>query len=150
MTDTRYTPPESAGGSTMRTQSGWTGWVVFAGVVMLLVGVIQAVHGLAALFKDDYFAVTQNGLAIAVDLTTWGWFHLVLGLVLLGAGFCVMIGQWWARAVGVVVAGLSLLVNFASLAAYPVAAVVMIVIDLLVIYALVVHGREMKPDYANY
>jgi hypothetical protein len=148
MSDTTSTRAgSSAGGSTIPTQTGWTGWIAFAGVIMIMLGVIQAIHGLVALFNDEYYAVGRNGLAVSLDFTTWGWIHLILGLVLFAAGFGVMVGQWWARALGVIVAGLSALVNFAFLAAYPVASAIVIAIDVLVIWALTVHGKEMKPEY---
>jgi len=124
--------------------TGWTGWIGFAGVVMILVGIFGAIEGLAALFKDEYFLVVQDRLLVEADFTAWGWTHLILGLIILGAGFGVLVGQMWARVVGVILAVISATVNIAFLAAYPVWSTIIITMDVLVIWALCVHGREMK------
>lgn len=151
MTDTQGARTgQSAGSYSQPTQTGWTGWVVFAGVIMIMLGFIQAIHGLVALFNDDFYAVSSNGLAISADFTTWGWIHLLLGIIVFLAGIGVMAGQMWARLVGIVVALASAVANIGFLAAYPVASSIVIIIDVLVIYALTVHGREMKSEYANY
>jgi hypothetical protein len=124
--------------------SGWLGWVGFAGIMMVLLGTIQVIEGLAALLKDDYFLVTKNDLLVSVSFTTWGWTHLILGLIVAAAGYGVMAGQTWARAVGIVLAMVSALVNLAFMAAYPVWSVIVIAIDVIVIYALAAHGREAR------
>ena len=70
--------------------SGWTGWVVFAGVLMIMMGAYQAILGFVALFDDGYYAVRPDGLVVNVDYTTWGWVHLLLGLLAFFAGFGVI------------------------------------------------------------
>jgi len=126
--------------------TGWVGWIVFSGVLMTMIGVFQAMMGLVALFEDDYYLVGREGLMLTVDYTSWGWVHLILGIVVLLAGFGVMAGQMWARVVGVILAALSAVVNVAFLAAYPVWSIVVITLDVLVIYALTVHGGEVKES----
>jgi hypothetical protein len=123
--------------------SGWVGWIAFAGVMMALVGTFHAMQGLVALFKDDYFLVEQSELTIQVDYTAWGWIHIVGGIIIAGAGFAVFAGKIWARAIGVIVAMASAIVNIGFLAAYPIWSVTMIAIDILVIWALTVHGHEI-------
>jgi hypothetical protein len=125
-------------------QTGWVGWITFAGVMMIMVGSFQAMMGLVALFKSDYYVVTSSDLLVTVSYDSWGWAHLILGALVAATGFGVMAGQMWARVVGVALVALAALVNMAFLAAYPVWAVTLIALDVLVIYALVVHGREMK------
>jgi hypothetical protein len=124
--------------------TGWVGWIGFAGSLMVMLGSFHAIEGLIALFKDDYFLVTRSGLTIDIDYTAWGWAHLAAGAILIFAGIGLFSGQMWARVVGVAVAMLSALVNFSFLAAYPFWSSIMIAVDILVIWALTAHGREMQ------
>ena len=124
--------------------SRWVGWVLFAGCMMIILGTFQVIAGLVALFDDGYYIVTSNDLLISVDYTGWGWVHLVVGVLILAAGFGVLAGQIWARLVGIVFAGLSAIINLGFLAAFPVWSVVMIALDVIVIYALSMHGREVQ------
>jgi hypothetical protein len=142
----------SGGGATvpkksMEAQSevtGWVGWIVFAGTMMSLVGTFHVIQGLVALFDNGYYLVSQNGLVVSVDYTTWGWAHLIAGVVVLGAGLGLFTGRTWARAVGVIVASISAILNFAFIAAFPVWSLTIIALDVFVIYAITAHGAEMK------
>lgn len=140
----RSANPRSTGAAHART--GWYGWVMFAGVMMLLLGSFHAIAGLVALFEDDYFLVTRSGLVVDMDFTAWGWTHLVLGLVVAIAGGALFSGATWARVVAIVVAIISALVNLTFLAAYPLWSGIMIGLDILVIYAVSMHGdpAEMR------
>ncbi|MCP2331780.1 MULTISPECIES: DUF7144 family membrane protein [Actinoalloteichus] len=120
------------------------GWVLFAGIFMILLGAFHVIQGLVALLRSDYFLVTENGLLVQFNFTAWGWIHLVLGVVAVLAGLGIMTGAQWARITGIVLAGLSVLVNLAFLAAYPLWTTLIIAFDILVIYALAVHGREAR------
>jgi hypothetical protein len=133
----RYPSSDRAG------PTGWVGWVIFGGVMMVLVGGFQATMGLVALFNDEYFLVTSNGLLVTADYTTWGWVHLALGVIACIAGFGVMVGQTWARVVGIILAVVSAIVNVGFLAAYPIWSSIVITLDVVVIYAMAVHGREV-------
>jgi hypothetical protein len=141
----RDVPPAGAGPSRYPRASPWVGWIGFAGVLMVILGAVHAFQGLVGIFKDEYFLVSSNGLALKLDFTAWGWVHLILGVVILVAGLCVMAGQMWARIVGVIVAAVSLLANVAFLAAYPLWSLIMIALDIVIIMALTVHGSEIKP-----
>lgn len=127
-----------------RDQTAWVGWIVFAGAMMVLLGMFHAIQGLVALFKDEYFLVAQSGLILSVDFTTWGWTHLIIGLIIAGAGAGLFAGRMWARIVGVLVAMLSAMVNLGFLSAFPIWSALMILLDLLVIWAITVHGSELK------
>ena len=153
MTDTRRTQDSkgagaSGGGHRGTERTAWVGWIMFAGVMMIMLGVFEAIEGLVAIFNDEYFLVPGSDLVVSVDYTTWGWVHLLLGIVVIAAGLGVMVGQMWARVVGIILAVLSAVVNIAFLAAYPVWSTIVITLDVLVIYALTVHGRETKADYS--
>ena len=124
----------------------WIGPIVFAGVMLIILGFFHGFHGFLALFNDGYYAVRKNGLAIHIDYTAWAWTHLIVGTILLVAGFCVLLGQVWARVVGVIVAVLSIVVNAGFLSASPGLTTIMIAVDILVIWALTFHGREVRPE----
>jgi hypothetical protein len=123
--------------------TGWVGMVVFAGVMLLLLGGFQAIQGIVAIFRDEYYLTTTAGLVLTVDYTAWGWTHLLLGAIAILAGVGVLGGQTWARVVGIIIAVVSALANMMFLAAYPVWGTIVIAIDVLVIYALAAHGREV-------
>jgi hypothetical protein len=124
--------------------SGWTGWVVFAGIMLAMMGAFQVIEGLVAIFNQCYYLVGPAGLVVSVDYTWWGWVHLILGVVAVAAGFGLIAGNMAARVVGVIVAMISAVLNLAFLAAYPFWASIIIVVDVVVIYAIVAHGRELK------
>jgi hypothetical protein len=111
--------------------------------MLLVSGVFQSVMGLAALVQDDFYAVTRE-YVFSFDATTWGWIHLVLGVVLALAGIGIITGNLAARIVGVIVAGLSAVANFAFLPWYPVWSITVIAVDVAVIWALTAHGRDIQ------
>jgi hypothetical protein len=123
--------------------SGWVGMVVFGGLMMIVAGTFHAMAGLVGLFNDSYWLVPSSDLVVTVDYTAWGFAHLVLGVLAIAAGAGILAGQAWARVAGVVLAVISALVNIAFLAAYPLWSMLMIALDVLVIYALVAHGKEV-------
>ena len=121
-----------------------TGLIVFAAVAMIMIGVFHAIQGLVALFNDDFYVVGQKW-TFEFDLTTWGWIHLIIGIGVAVAGFFVLNGAVWARVVGIGVAAISAVLNFMWLPYYPIWSLLIIALDVLVIWALTVHGR----DYAS-
>lgn len=130
--------PESQGPQ----RPGWvTGTVVFAGVMMIMIGVLHALAGLVAVARNEFFVATPNYL-YAVDVTSWGWIHLLAGVVIAAAGFAVWAGQAWARALGIALAALSVIANFLFIPYYPVWSLLIIALDVLVILALSVVGRR--------
>ncbi|SEM27108.1 DUF7144 family membrane protein [Nonomuraea pusilla] len=124
--------------------TGWAGWVMFAGVAMIVVGCFQAVMGLVALFNSGFYLITRGGLAIPASLTAWGWVHLIMGVIVALAGAAIIAGQTWGRVVGIALATIQAIVNFAWFPAYPLWSLIVMIVDALVIYALAVHGREMR------
>jgi hypothetical protein len=124
--------------------SRWVGWILFAGVMMIVEGMFHAFQGFVALFEDDFYLVGRRGLTIRIDYTAWGWIHMVLGVIVIAAAIGLLNGRLWGRIIGVILAVLSTLVNAAFLAAYPIWSTIMIAVDILVIWALTVHGHEMR------
>ena len=127
--------------------TAWAGWVVFGGVMLIMLGSFQIIEGLVALFDDGFYLVRSNGLVVDVNYNTWGWIHTIIGVAGVLAGLGLLVGNMAARIVGVVVAVLSAIVNLAFISAYPVWSVIMITIDIIVIYAIIVHGKELKSTY---
>lgn len=124
--------------------TGWVGWIAFAGMMLILVGSFHAVQGLVAIFRDEVLLVADSGLLIGIDYTAWGWTHILWGGLSILVGACLLAGQMWARVIAVIVAVISAIVNVMFLPAYPVWSVLMIAVDILVIWAITVHGSEMK------
>lgn len=124
--------------------TGWAGWVIFGAMMMILLGSFQAIAGLVALFKDSYYLIPSQNLVVNVSYDTWGWVHLAVGVVALAAGIGLFTGAMWARVAGVVVALVSAIVNIAFLGAFPLWAITMIALDVIVIYAITAHGRELQ------
>jgi hypothetical protein len=144
MTDTSHRKGTQAETRYENEPTGWAGWVVFGGVMLIMLGVFQIIEGLVALFHDGFYLVRSNGLVVDVDYNTWGWIHLAIGVIGILVGLGLMAGNMAARVVGVGIAFLSALANLAFISAYPVWSVMMIVFDVIVIFAIVVHGRELK------
>ena len=119
---------------------GWYGLVAFAGMMLIMLGSFHAIAGLVALFQDDYFLVGKSGLVVDVDYTAWGWAHLIGGVLAGLAGVGLFAGATWARVVAVIVALLSAILNLGFMSAYPLWSAIMIALDVLVIYAVTVHG----------
>ncbi|HEY7104454.1 MAG TPA: hypothetical protein VH573_22680 [Mycobacteriales bacterium] len=142
-------PPASAPGRSTdtaahrRTSSAWVGWVVFAAVIAITMGAFEAIEGLVAIFKDQYYLVPSTGLVVSVDYTAWGWVHLIIGVVSILAGIALLQGRSWGRIVVIVLAGLSALVNLGFLSAYPIWATLVIAMDVIIIYALTVHWKDV-------
>ena len=122
----------------------WAGWLVFAGVMLAVVGLFQAMTGLTALFNDDYFVVPSRSLVVSVDYSYWGWAHLILGVVDLVAAYLLLRGNMVGRVLAVIISGVNVLVHFAFLDAYPWWSVLAIALNITVIYAITTHGAELK------
>ena len=125
--------------------SGWAvGLTAFAGFMMILVGFFQALAGFAALLDDDFYVVGQEYI-FQFDTTTWGWIHLLLGVVLILAGLGVLRGGVVGRTIAVIIVGISAIANFIFLLGWgsPVWSTLLIALDVAIIWALTVHGRDI-------
>ena len=116
--------------------SGWAvGGITFAGTMLILIGVFQAIAGLVAIFDDGFFIVTQN-YTFDLDVTAWGWIHLIIGVVMLVAGFGLYARSAWAGVFAIVVAALSAVSNFFFIPYYPIWALLLIALDVWIIWSL--------------
>jgi hypothetical protein len=141
MTDEAYS---SAYKGEHEATSGWAvGFVLFAAIMMIMVGCFQAFAGLVAIFENEFYVATRNYL-FQFDATTWGWIHLVLGAIVALAGWGLLSGRTWARVVGITLAVLSAIANFLFIPYYPFWALLIIALDVFVIWALAAHGGELR------
>jgi hypothetical protein len=145
MSQERIGQRNDAAGRYVEPSGGVVGVIAFAGIMMIMIGVFHVFSGLAAIVEDSFYVTTPNYL-LEFDVTTWGWIHLIAGIVVAAAGFGVFAGRTWARVVGITLAFLSAIVSFAFIPYYPVWSVLIIVLDVFVIWALAVHGREVAID----
>jgi hypothetical protein len=123
--------------------TGWAAWIVFAAVLLVLIGLFSVMEGITALVNDDFYVARPDALLVHAGYDVWGWVHLVLGVagILTGAGL--MRGNRVASAVAVGYAALSAFVHLAFLPAYPIWSALVIAFDVLVIWAVIVHGQEV-------
>ncbi|MEV7181473.1 hypothetical protein [Kitasatospora sp. NPDC093679] len=142
MASTSVPPGPATGGLPPRQNSGWvTGLVLFAGVVMLVTGLLDLFQGIVAVAQDELIVTTPN-YVFKFDVTSWGWIHIILGLVVALVGLCVLRGMAWARYTGIAVASLSLISSFLWLPYYPLWSIVIIALDIFVIWALAVYRQD--------
>ena len=145
-------PPKSASSDEARAPSRsahradpapWMkGMTTFAGVMLIIAGAFNVIQGLVALFQNEVY-VAGPRYVFAFDLTAWGWTHLIIGAVVAAAGFAVLSGQVWGRSVGVGIAVLSMLANFAFIPYYPLWSMLIIALDVLVIWALLTYRSRV-------
>jgi hypothetical protein len=126
--------------------TAWVGWIFLAAMIMVVSGALNLIQGLSALFRDEAYWVTLGGAVITFNITTWGWIHLVFGILLIVVGFLLMKGSTFARVLGIVLVALNLIAQFSWTTLYPFWSLILITVDILVIYALVIHGRELKAS----
>ena len=129
--------------------SGWAvGWIMFAAIMMLLIGFFHVIAGLVAIVDDNFYVATKE-YVFQFDRTTWGWIHLIFGIVVFLAGLSLFKGAIWARTVGVILGVVSAVVGFAWLPWYPIWGIVIVVIAVSVIWALTVHGRDADLTHGD-
>ncbi|MBX9421391.1 MULTISPECIES: hypothetical protein [Streptomyces] len=126
-----------------RDDTHTSGWLVFAAVIMIFSGIMTLLGGISAIAKDDVFLATRN-YVYELDLTGWGWIHLILGILITLVGVALLTGATWARVVGVALAGISMIANFLWLPYTPWWALVIIAIDALVIWGLCVAPKPVR------
>ena len=142
MTEQGQSQYPSAGRAEQAT-SGWAvGFILFAGIMMIMVGIWQALQGLIAIFENEFYVATRNYL-FEFDATAWGWIHLLIGLLVAFAGWGLLSGRTWARVVAITLAVLSAIANFLFIPYYPFWSLLIIAVDVFVIWAIAAHGREV-------
>jgi hypothetical protein len=141
MTEEAYSSPAARAG---REASGTAvGFIMFAAIMMIMAGLFQALQGLVAIFENEFYVATRNYL-FQFDATTWGWIHLLLGLVVAFAGYGLLSGRTWARAAAITLAVLSATANFLFIPYYPFWSLLIITLNIFVIWAVAAHGGELR------
>ena len=110
--------------------------------MLIIIGVMSIIQGLVALIEDKFYVITQEWV-FEFDVAAWGWIHLIVGVVLIFSGIGIFSGNVAARTVGVIVAGLAAIANFAWIPYYPVWSIIIIAICIAVIWSLTAHGRDI-------
>ena len=123
------------------TASWAVGLSLFAGMMMIITGLFNTMEGVVALARNEVYAVTPRYI-FAFDLTTWGWIQIVLGIIVLAAGIGVVTGRLWGRVVGITIAALTMLANFAFIPYYPIWSMLIIALNVFVIWALCIYDRD--------
>ena len=125
------------------TSGAAVGFILFAAVMMIMAGMFQALQGLVGIFENEFYVPTRNYL-FQFDATTWGWTHLLVGLLVAFAGWGLLSGRTWARVAAITLAVLSAIANFAFIPYYPFWSLLIIALDIFVIWAVAAHGGELR------
>jgi hypothetical protein len=142
MTENEYS--SSAARRAEREPSGMAvGFILFAAIMMIMAGVFQALQGLVAIFENEFYVATREYL-FQFDATSWGWIHLLLGLLVAFAGYGLLSGKTWARILGITLAALSATANFLFIPYYPFWSLLLVTLNILVIWAITAHGGELR------
>lgn len=139
-------PPRHAasGGAPVTTSasSGWTGVVVFAGIMFIILGAAEAAMAITTGFDQSFYTVPSSELVISLSYSTWGWVHLALGAFGVVTGWGLLTGRRWASTTGIALALLNALSNLVFVRAYPWWSLTAIALDVLIIYAITRHSSE--------
>lgn len=122
---------------------GWAGWHGFAAVMLFIIGLFNAFDGLIAVLNDEILLGSGKRVTVVLDITQWGWVHIGLGLVLAAAGIALFFGKLWARVVAVIAVAVNMVTQMMNVPIYPFWSLLIIALDVLIIWALTVHGDAM-------
>lgn len=129
------------------TVTRWTGWGVFAGVMLMIAGILDLFFGIAAVIgPDSAYLASPEGTLFVFDIAGWGWWHVISGILLIVTALALFTGATWARVVAIILVALNAVGQFALLPTQPWLSLAILAVDVLIIYALTVHGRELKNE----
>lgn len=127
-------------------RSPWTGWVMFAAFIIITIGAIDIIQGLAALLKDEVYVVGSNGLLVTTNFTAWGWSLIIWGAVLILAGGALLSGKEWGRWFAIVAIVVNGVVQIAWFPAFPLWSLLAIGLEIAVLYALTAGWKGAKAE----
>ena len=136
-------------GYSYRDPSAASGWVIFAGVILFTIGCFDIIMGLAALFSDNVYAVTENGLLVTTNYDAWGWALIIWGGLLILTAVGLFSGEGWARWLALIVVVVNLVGIFAWFPAYPLWALSVILLSVGVIYGLTAGWKDVERDISR-
>ena len=135
----------------MASQDAWSGWIFFAGLVIIIVGAMDVLQGFVAIVKDEYVVATSKGIAI-LDVTAWGWATLIWGALLILVALGLMGGAGWARWLAIIGVAVNAVQQVAFLAnypqAYPLWNILIVALNIVVLYALTARWQGFKDSVA--
>ncbi len=129
--------------------TGWTGWGVFAAVLLLIAGIFDLIFGIAAIIGPNTTLVVSGEGLFAVDVAAWGWWHILSGVLLILVAGALYRGMTWARVVAIILVILNAIGQLTLFSVQPWLSLIILAVDILILYALTVHGRELKAKYGN-
>jgi hypothetical protein len=138
--------PDLPYGVSRSTATGWVAWIMLAAVMLVMLGTVHALTGLVALLRPQILAGGRSNLLLPIGLDALAWLHIALGAGAVVVGWTLLRGRRWAHATAIGYAGLTIFVNFAFIAVYPITAIGFAVITM---YAVAAHGREMEDAYSG-
>ncbi|TDE95947.1 hypothetical protein EXU48_06760 [Occultella glacieicola] len=127
-----------------RKVTAWVGWIWFAGLIMLSSGVFNVLSGIYAVGARDVSVVEVGTQILLLDVNSWGWVHIAVGALLVLVAICLLAGQFWARLAAVIVVGANMVTQFLYLPLTPWWSIVVLALDVVVLWALIVHGEEAE------
>ena len=134
---------------TASQDTAWSGWIVFAAFVLLIVGGMDILQGIVAIFKDEYVVATAKGVAI-LDVTGWGWATLIWGGLLIITGLGLLGAAGWARWLAIIGVSINAIGQIAFMAnypqAYPLWNILIVALNILVLYALTARWEGFKQS----
>ena len=129
--------------------TAWSGWIVFAAFVLLIVGGLDILQGIGAIFRDEYVVATAKGVAF-LDVTAWGWWTLLWGVLIFITGLGLLGGAGWARWLAIIAVGINAIQQIAFMAnypqAYPLWNILIVTLNILVLYALTARWEGFKQS----
>jgi hypothetical protein len=126
--------------------TAWTGWVIFAAIVMITIGALDIIQGLVALLKEETYLITESGLLVTTDFTAWGWTLLIWGIVLVLAAAALFSGKEWGRWFAIVAVVVNMIGQIAWFPAYPLWSLVAIGLGIAVLFALTARWKPIKAE----
>jgi hypothetical protein len=126
------------------TDAGPSGWIVFAATILFIGGMFDAIWGLGAVLNDKVVTVGGHGGVLVWDVTVWGWVHIVIGCIMIATSIGLFAMKGWARFFGILFATLSALLQVGVLPAFPLWALLVVTLDIIVIYQLT---ARWEPGY---
>jgi len=124
-----------------------TGWVLFAAVMLSLIATLNFIDGIAAVSNSKFYVA--NAEFVFSNLNTWGWILIVAGVVQVVVAFAVWAATEWGRWLGVIAAGLNMIVQFFALPSFPARSILMFFVDVIVIYGLLTYGGRNRYSLAD-
>ena len=130
-------------------ESAWSGWIVFAAFVLIIVGGMDILQGFVGIIKDEYVVATAKGVAI-LDVTAWGWATLIWGALLILIGLGLLGAAGWARWAAIIGVSVNAIAQVAFMAnypqAYPLWNLLIVALNILVLYALTARWEGFKAS----